>query len=594
MVWNYFGLRVNENGVVLQEMEDEPVCRTCKKSVRAKSGNTSNLLAHLWDHHADLYAEASKGVQSKGESSKQPSLRETLERSMLYSRHSAEATTINRAVAYFLAKDMQPVYTVEKSGFKFLVSKLNPRYSLPSRKNFTEVEIPKLYVEVRDTVVKTKLAEMEFFAATTDLWTSRAKHPYLSLTVHFLDPSWSLQAITLETVPLFEDHSGQNIAEALVDVLGNWCLELAKLVATTTDNGSNFIAAFNSLEWIRISCFGHNLDLAINKALNVEHVHRAVKGCCSLVEVFSRSWKKTRDFREKQVQLGLEEHKLIGDVATRWGSTYNIVSQIVEQQQAICAVLAEDRKDWHRMPSENEFSTLESLVEVLKPLSVFTDALSGENHVTVSALRPLLNHLLTNLLHVDLGSNGLINEMKDIIRRDLSTRYNSPEIAVLLDKCSFLDPRFKAEYLEDKEGTFEALTSEAAALADKTTPPTHEHEEETPPPAKRAKGLAAILKKVPMRSPIELTSHQRATKEIVAYSDLPLEETSRDPLDWWKQNSDRFPLLSVLVRKYLCICGTSVPSERAFSSGGYIVDPHRARLLPSNVNMLIFLSKNRP
>ena len=73
---------------------------------------------------------------------------------------------------------MQPVYTVEKSGFIFLVSKLNPRYSLQSRKYFTEVEIPKLYVEVRDTVVKPKLAEMEFFAATSDLWTSRAKHPY--------------------------------------------------------------------------------------------------------------------------------------------------------------------------------------------------------------------------------------------------------------------------------------------------------------------------------------------------------------------------------------------------------------------------------
>ena len=30
-------------------------------------------------------------------------------------------------------------------------------------------------------------------------------------------------------------------------------------------------------------------------------------------------------------------------------------SRIVEQQQVICAVLAEDRKDWHRKPSENEF-----------------------------------------------------------------------------------------------------------------------------------------------------------------------------------------------------------------------------------------------
>ena len=149
---------------------------------------------------------------------------------MMYSRKSTEATTLNRAVAYFLTKDMQPVYTVEKSGFKFLVSKLNPRYDLPSRKYFTEVEIPKLYVEVRDTVVKPKLAEMKFFATTTDLWTSRAKHPYLSLTVHFVDSSWALQAITLETIPLFEDHSGQNIAEAIVDVLGNWCLDSKRLL----------------------------------------------------------------------------------------------------------------------------------------------------------------------------------------------------------------------------------------------------------------------------------------------------------------------------------------------------------------------------
>ena len=49
VVWNYFGLQANENGVVLQEVEDEPMCRTCKKSVRAKSGNTSNLLPHLRD-----------------------------------------------------------------------------------------------------------------------------------------------------------------------------------------------------------------------------------------------------------------------------------------------------------------------------------------------------------------------------------------------------------------------------------------------------------------------------------------------------------------------------------------------------------------
>ena len=73
IIWKYFnGLQVNEN--VLQEMEDEPMCGACKKRIRTESGNTSNLLSHLRDHHSDLYMEASKGVHSKGESSKQPSL----------------------------------------------------------------------------------------------------------------------------------------------------------------------------------------------------------------------------------------------------------------------------------------------------------------------------------------------------------------------------------------------------------------------------------------------------------------------------------------------------------------------------------------
>ena len=55
-----------------------------------------------------------------------------------------------------------------------------------------------------------------------------------------------------------------------------------------------------------------------------------------------------------------------------------MLARIMEQQQAICAVLAEDRKNWHRMPSDHDFTTLEAMSSVLKPLSTFTDALAGE------------------------------------------------------------------------------------------------------------------------------------------------------------------------------------------------------------------------
>ena len=67
-----------------------------------------------------------------------------------------------------------------------------------------------------------------------------------------------------------------------------------------------------------------------------------------------------------------------------------------------------------------------------------------------------------------------------------------------------------------------------------------------------------------------------------------------EALDWWREEEKKFPALSCLARKYLCICGTSVPSERLFSDGGNIVNTLRNWLTPEHVNMLMFLSKNLP
>ena len=44
-----------------------------------------------------------------------------------------------------------------------------------------------------------------------------------------------------------------------------------------------------------------------------------------------------------------------------------------------------------------------------------------------------------------------------------------------------------------------------------------------------------------------------------------------DPLLWWKLHSQEFPKLSKMARDYLCIAGTSAPSERAFSGGKVII-----------------------
>ena len=99
---------------------------------------------------------------------------------------------------------------------------------------------------------------MMFYSAITNLWTSRVAHPYFSYTMHFMNENWELQSFCLETVPLFNDHTGDIVA-SINDIMTNWNLTTEQLVSTTTDNGSNYVAGFHNHGLVRLSCFGHCL-----------------------------------------------------------------------------------------------------------------------------------------------------------------------------------------------------------------------------------------------------------------------------------------------------------------------------------------------
>ena len=58
-------------------------------------------------------------------------------------------------------------------------------------------------------------------------------------------------------------------------------------------------------------------------------------------------------------------------------------------------------------------------------------------------------------------------------------------------------------------------------------------------------------------------------------------------LKCWKENSIKYPRLSVLAPQYLSIPGTSIPSERIFSTTGLLVNKSS-----SVVDHVIFLNNN--
>ena len=85
---------------------------------------------------------------------------------------------------------------------------------------------------------------------------------------------------------------------------------------------------------------------------------------------------------------------------------------------------------------------------------------------------------------------------------------------------------------------------------------------------------------------------QNLIKEVKRYRDESCLPFDSDPLLWWSQHEERFPLLAKLAKTMLCIQGTSVPSERVFSTAGDIVTSQRSVLHPDHVDVLIFLKKN--
>ena len=63
-IWNYFGVKADDNDVPIPDELEKPVCKLCNKSVSVKRSNTTNLHTHLKDKHLDAYAIVQRGKTS--------------------------------------------------------------------------------------------------------------------------------------------------------------------------------------------------------------------------------------------------------------------------------------------------------------------------------------------------------------------------------------------------------------------------------------------------------------------------------------------------------------------------------------------------
>ena len=389
-VWHHFGFPVsrNKNGERVTD-KSKTICKYCKKTMTYITANTTNMMQRLQRNHGEkLRPLPARRKLLQGQTSLDSAFAPPLPQS------STRAQEITRCIGVFIAKDMRPFSVVDNEGFRLLLNTLEPRYSIPSRPHFSRAVLPALYSETKAKVMQT-LKEADSLALTTDGWTSRATQGYITITAHVITGEWKMASFVLQTRPLFESHTGRNIAEVLKLAVVEWELERANHnIAVVTDNARNMdVAVKESGLAPHIKCFAHTLNLASQAGLSVNRVSRLLGRVRRIAAFFHRSAMATAVLAAKQKLLQLPQHKLVMDVITRWNSSLEMLERYLEQQAAVTATLVSteirrNARDIDTLDS-SDVSDAEDIVKLLKPLKTATSVLSDENNPTVSLILPL-------------------------------------------------------------------------------------------------------------------------------------------------------------------------------------------------------------
>ena len=149
-----------------------------------------------------------------------------------------------------MALDNQPFSVVEDQGFIELVAQLEPRYLIPSRTYFSETMLPKVYNELKATVMK-ELAAAHHVLFTTDIWTnSHSNNSFLSMTAHWVTDSFTSKQCVLHCNHFPGNHLSINIAANFKTLLLNWTFLKNKytLLFVTMLTTCNW--EWNCLKWI--------------------------------------------------------------------------------------------------------------------------------------------------------------------------------------------------------------------------------------------------------------------------------------------------------------------------------------------------------
>ncbi|VVC38958.1 Ribonuclease H-like domain [Cinara cedri] len=375
-----------------------------RRKKNSKGGNTSNLKSHLRYKHPNLYSEYLKidgnstittfedqeyniddpvlinpqrNLASDSQGSQASISKGIFKQSKLKVYHPLDKKIIEKykhAIAVWMCADMQPFNSVEKKGFKHLLSVLCPSFEPPIRKYYSDHKIPQLYEDVKNCI-KEKLKGVSYLALTTDCWTSGNGHPFIGLTAHIINEEWEFESFCLSCTSLNIDHNSFNIKNSIKQILHNWDIDESKIASITTDCGSNILKAVELISFNYISCFGHVLNTGVTNAFSLQPYKYCTENAVKVRSVFHYSSKMKRALLNEQTNLDLLPLVPPSSSNTRWCSLLPCLKFLNTQNEALKNILI-CTKHQQILPTFNQLKLIERILHIMDPLEQLSQALA--------------------------------------------------------------------------------------------------------------------------------------------------------------------------------------------------------------------------
>lgn len=429
-------------------------------------------------------------------------------------------------------------------------------------------------------------------------------------------------------------HTAEYIGGVLRELLALFDLT-DKAWHATTDNAEPWVKAIRGVLGIQHSrCFAHSLQLLVSDAISSHS--KEIDRARDVVTLFHRSPNKAEMLAVLQKQMHLPAERLKTDVTTRWQSTHDMIKSVVDNRRAL-DVCPHETIPLEKQLDEHEFDVLAQLEAGLEPYAKVTEEIQGEKYPTMNELLPTWFELVGDAEDYA-NTRRARGTLAQALLAQMDKRSDKITSQAAILSC-LLDPRFRqlrcfGSDSDGKEQTDQAMKllreqyrkekaiveSEAArapveakekkgegkeAMDQKERESGKDEKKVPASPAEPAARCANAKRKAdehgeqPKPKFVRRVNKRfadvkrgRVRDEVDSYMELDEVNSDDDPLLWWRNHKELFPVLARLARKYLAIPATSAPVERVWSTAGNVLTKKRARLSDEMLNNVVFLHEN--